>query len=155
MGVLTLKTTRFGEIAVDEERVYTFVDGLLGFPDVRQYALLDPPQPGPFQWMQAVESDWLAFLVCDPHPFFPDYRVAVRPEDLAPIQLAGVEHGLVLTIVTVTKAPEAVTANLLGPLIFNVRGRLARQMVLTEGGYTTRHPLAPSAPASGSAPGPG
>jgi flagellar assembly factor FliW len=35
-----------------------------------------------------------------------------------------------------------ITANLLGPLIVNPRTRQGRQVVLTESGYSTRHPVA-------------
>lgn len=141
MGTLTLRTTRFGEIAVPEDRVYTFAEGLLGFAAVNRYVLIDTPAGGVFQWLQAVESGSLAFLVCDPRPFFPDYRAAVRPEDLASIGLSDVNRGMVLVILTVPPAPAPVTANLLGPLVFNVHDRRARQVVLSEGTYTTRHPL--------------
>lgn len=149
----TLRTTRFGEVTVDESRVYTFVDGLLGFPGVLQYALIEPapggplPPGGPCLWLQAVEPGSLAFVVCDPRPFFPDYRVGVRPADLEPIRMGDVGEGRVLVILTIRKEPEPVTANLLGPLVLNPRERLARQLVLSDSGYTTRHPLVPPAPA--------
>jgi flagellar assembly factor FliW len=35
-----------------------------------------------------------------------------------------------------------ITANLLGPLVINPRTRRGRQLVLTESGYSTRHPVA-------------
>lgn len=136
---------------MDDARVYTFADGLLGFPGVLRYALLDPPPGGllppggPYQWLQAVEPGSLAFVVCDPRPFFPDYRVGVRPADLEPVGLGDVSDARVLVILTLRQEPEPVTANLLGPLVLNARDRLARQLVLSDSGYTTRHPLVPAA----------
>jgi flagellar assembly factor FliW len=147
--MVMLKTTRFGEITVADDRVIVFEQGLLGFAGITRYALLDPPEgAGPFAWLQAVEPGSLAFLVCDPAPFVPDYRVGVRPEDLASLRMGDVSEGLVRVIVTVPKPPAPVTVNLLGPLVLNLRERLGRQLVLSDSGYGTRHPLMPAAPTS-------
>jgi flagellar assembly factor FliW len=49
--------------------------------------------------------------------------------------------GVVLVILTVAKPPAEITANLQGPLIFNSHARLAKQIVLVDSGYTTKHQL--------------
>ncbi len=137
---MKIQTTRFGEIEVKEEQIYTFPSGILGFPDLQQF-LIFAPKPGPFQWLQSTEMGSLAFVVSDPSLFFGDYRVAVRPPDLESIKLSDVKMGVVLVILTVGKAQGEITANLQGPLIFNSHAKLARQIVLVDSGYTTKHTL--------------
>ena len=137
---MKIQTTRFGEVDVKEEQIYTFPSGILGFPDLQQF-LIYAPKPGPFQWLQSTEMGSLAFVISDPSLFFPEYRVAVRPQELEAIKLSDVKMGVVLVILTVAKPPAEITANLQGPLIFNSHARLAKQIVLVDSGYTTKHPL--------------
>lgn len=138
-------TTRFGEVEIDDNQVYCFPEGLLGFAPIKLYFILANPKGGPFQWLQAVNPPELAFVVCDPRLFMPDYQVVVRKEDLQNIELENVDEGMVLVIVTVPPNPRDITANLMGPLIFNTRKRLAKQLVLADPRYSTKHRLFPEA----------
>ena len=36
---MIIRTSRFGQLEVDEERLITFQEGILGFPKQHQYAL--------------------------------------------------------------------------------------------------------------------
>ncbi len=136
---MQLQTTRFGEIEVEETDIWTFPEGLLGFGTIRQYALLKHPGGGDFEWIQATQQPHLAFPLINPLLFLPSYQVAVRKIDLASIDLSELDQGDVKTIVVVRKFPTRVTANLQGPLVFNPEPRLAKQLVLLEGNYSTRH----------------
>ena len=142
MGVKFL-TTRFGELDLPEERVILFPYGLIGLAGVRRFVLVDHPGGGPFQWLQAVDAPDLAFAVVDPRLFFRDYQVPVREEDLRTIGIHSVEEGVVVVILVVPRDPRGITANLLGPILINTRGRLGRQLVLEVPGYGARHPLFP------------
>jgi flagellar assembly factor FliW len=139
--VIKIRTTRFGDLEVPESEMFAFPEGILGFAEVRSYVLLENPKGGPFKWLQAADVPSLAFVVADPALFFPDYKVRVRPEDLAPIQLVDVATGLVLVILTVPRDPQEITANLQGPLILNRGAKLARQLVLSEPDLSTRHKI--------------
>ncbi len=136
---MIVKTTRFGEIEVDQERIMTFPKGILGFPDYHDYALLQTNNEGNFFWLQSVDCTTLAFVVCDPVLFVPDYQVAIRTEDLETINLNKVDESQVLIIVN--KVGRTLTGNLQGPLVINVRNCNGKQLVLSEKKYSTRHPL--------------
>ncbi|MBI5360795.1 MAG: flagellar assembly protein FliW [Planctomycetes bacterium] len=137
---MKISTTRFGEIEITTEDIYGFPDGILGFPEVKQYVILDNSNGGPFRWLQALDVPSLAFVVIDPLLFHPDYKVEVKKEDIASIEIGDVEDGFVLVILTVPgENPADITANLLGPLIFNSRKMLAKQIVLTGSNYETKH----------------
>jgi flagellar assembly factor FliW len=142
MGV-TFPTTRFGQLDLPPERILTFPQGLIGFAEVRRFALVDNPGGGPFQWLQAVEVPELAFAVTDPRLFFEDYEVPVRAGELRSIGIERIDEGVVVVILVVPRDPRGITANLLGPIVINLRSRLARQIVLDVPGYTTRHRLFP------------
>jgi flagellar assembly factor FliW len=132
-------TTRFGRIEVNRERIIKFPKGILGFPDCHEYVLLQTNEEGSFFWLQAVDRADLAFVVCDPLLFVPDYQIPVKQEDFEVIHLAGLKDAQVLIIVN--KIDRLLTGNLQGPLLINAMNRQGVQMVLSEKKFNTRHPL--------------
>jgi len=136
---MKIETTRFGQIEIDPERVLKFPEGLLGFPDNKEFALLQTNNEGTFFWMQSIDRAELAFVVCDPLLFVPDYQVPVKPEDFVEIALESMDDAQVLIIVN--KIDWNLTGNLQGPLVINAGNRWGKQLVLSEKKYSTRHPL--------------
>lgn len=135
---MLIETTRFGTVDVDGERLITFTDGILGFAGYRRFALLQTSSDV-FFWLQSVEAPDLAFVVCDPLVFVPDYQLPVRDDDVAGLALRDPQDCQVLVIVN--KVADQLTGNLLGPLVIGASSRLAKQMVLSDKRYSTRHVL--------------
>lgn len=136
---MEVKTTRFGTVEVDDSRVMEFPEGLLGFPDCRHYVLLQTNDEGTFFWLQSADHSELAFVVCDPLLFLPDYTVPAKGEEFDQIGLKDLSHAQVLIIVN--KVGRMLTGNLQGPLVINALNRKGRQLVLSEKKYSTRHSL--------------
>jgi GTP-binding protein EngB required for normal cell division len=65
--LLKVKTTRFGEIEVPENDVIHLPLGLIGFPELKKYVLLDHDKESPFKWFQALEDGAIAFVLIDPN----------------------------------------------------------------------------------------
>lgn len=137
--MITIQTSRFGGIEVDDQRFLSFPKGLLGFPDDKEYALIQTGEDSAFYWMQAVHRPELAFVVCDPRLFVADYRVTIKAEDLAHIGLADTTGSQVFVVVN--KVDDMLTGNLQGPLVINIATRAGKQLVLSDKRYSTRHPL--------------
>lgn len=135
---MLIETTRFGPVEVDGDRLITFKEGILGFQRYRVFSLLQTSSDV-FFWLQSVENPALAFVVCDPLNFAPDYQVPVRADDLAALELSDMADSQVLVIVN--KVDGHLTANLLGPLVIGATSRVAKQMVLSDKRYSTRHVL--------------
>jgi len=136
---MDIQTTRFGTLTVEDERIMTFDDGLLGFPECRRFALIQTGEENYFFWLQSTDDPNLAFVIADPSIFFRDYAVPVREETQAAIDLEDVAHAQAFVICN--KVGEWLTGNLLGPLVINVRNRRGTQVVLTDKKWTTRQPL--------------
>ena len=136
---MEIESTRFGRLEVDDERIITFPQGLLGFPDHSRFALIQTGEENYFFWLQAVEDPNLAFVVTDPTIFFKDYDVPVREETQRELMVE--DPGSLQCFVICNKVGDWLTGNLLGPLVVNAQNRLAQQVVLTEKKYTTRQPL--------------
>jgi flagellar assembly factor FliW len=136
---ITMDTSRFGRLTVDAERVITFPRGLLGFPQLTRYALIQAAQENYFFWLQSVEEPTLAFVVTDPTTFFKGYEVPVKDETRLELDLE--DDALAQCFVICNKVNGWLTANLLGPILVNAGNRTAQQVVLTEKRWTTRQPL--------------
>lgn len=136
---MIIETSRFGQLEVDDRRLISFPEGVLGFPRQRHYALVQTGRDSGFYWLQSVDAADLAFVVCDPRLFVGDYQVPVKLDELAGIGLTKAGEAQVFIIVN--KVGDLLTGNFQGPLVINVRNRQGRQLVLSDRKYTTRHPL--------------
>lgn len=137
---LRVATTRFGPVDVGENEVITFPNGLIGFEQFRSFVLLNVQETSPIQWLQSVEDGSLAFPVVNPWDVRPDYAPLISDADAQALGLDEDTPRGVLTILTIPRTdPRAITVNLLGPIVINLSTRTARQVVVENEEYTTRH----------------
>jgi flagellar assembly factor FliW len=136
---MEIQTTRFGPMTIDGDRVMTFPNGLLGFPQHTRFALIQTGTENYFFWLQSIDDADLAFIVTDPAIFFKDYAVALREEQRQELRIENEQ--LVQVFAICNKVGEWLTGNLLGPIVVNTENCLATQVVLTEKKWTTRQPL--------------
>jgi len=140
-------TTRFGELELEECKVISMPDGMVGFSE-RRFIILNPENGGPFCWLQALDNPDLSFVVVDPARFFPEYRVKLTREEYDKLQLEATDESVLLCVVTMAADPRQITINLQGPIVVNPAGMIARQIVL-DGNHATRQLLfAPKEPAA-------
>jgi flagellar assembly factor FliW len=141
---LKIKTTRFGTIEIEEERIITMPFGMPGFLDTTRFVILQHRENSPFFWYQAVDDATLAFVITSPLLFKPDYKIDmgnVLKEMSWNVDME--ENSLELyVVVNIPKdSPEKMTANLIGPILINNKARQAVQMVLSNSPYTHKFPL--------------
>lgn len=128
---------------IPAESVVTVLGGIIGFPDLTRYVLIQRPHDVPFYWLQCLDDPTLALVLVNPVLFKADYSPSLPP---------GISHELgsegggvtLFAIVTIPQGrPQDMTANLLGPIAMNPATRKARQLVLDDRLYTHRHPIIP------------
>lgn len=138
---MNIQTRFFGDIEINEEEIFVFPEGILGFEDSRKFVLLDVPKNDIFKVLQDVERKYVSFIIAVPWGIQGGYDISIPDEDLLRIKIQRKEQVLVMNIVTMPEAMEKSTINLLAPIVMNVEAKLGRQYVLSEGRYTTKHPL--------------
>jgi len=140
-----IESRRIGRVEFDESRVIQFADDILGFPKLTQYILCNDPadETMPFKWLVSVENPELMFLVTDPGLFFSDFVFDLSEEDQKILGLSSVEDVSVIAIITVPGDSRLMTANLRGPLVVNWKTMRAKQIVLKNSAYETKHFLFP------------
>jgi flagellar assembly factor FliW len=142
---MKVETSRFGTIDIAEKEIVCFPEGLYGFEKETEFTLLpfNPNVESPMEWMQSLKSTHLAFVVTDPYLYVPDYKLKLSEEDKKRVQLQGDDTFLTRAIVTIPENYSEMTANLIAPLIINKDKGVAKQFVLTNMDYDTRHYLLP------------
>lgn len=144
MGKININTVRFGDVSVDEARIISFVEPILGFKNSTRFVILDHAEDSPFKWLQSADEPELAFVVTNPKFFGVDYEFLLPDETATQLQLTNPEEALVLTIVNIPQGdPGKMTANLLGPIVINQASCKAMQVVLNDGNYSTKTRLIP------------
>ena len=136
---MRVETVRFGILEVDDDQIFTFPMGLLGFANHKQFLIIDHTHESPFKWMQSCEDAELAFILTDPAFFRGDYHISARRGELQIISPTDAEDLVVSVIMTVPDDPQDMSANLLAPLVFNMANRLAMQYVLTNNRYPVKY----------------
>ncbi len=134
-----VSTTRFSEIEVLEKDVIILPSGLIGFPELKQYILLDHDKGSPFKWLQSLDDGSIAFVLINPLLFKPDYSVEVTEEEVADLEITAEEDAVISVIITMPTNPQNMTANLKAPLVFNLKNRRGKQVILANPEYSTRH----------------
>lgn len=139
---MKIRTTRFGEVAVESEKIIRFAHGLPGFEEERAFVIMPYDQESPFVFLQSVKTPDLAFLLTNPFLFFPEYAFELDDDILAQLEIDDEKDVAVYGIVTVPGGRVAdMTINLLAPLVVSARNRVARQIVLEKSEYHTKHRL--------------
>lgn len=137
--MLKVTTTRFGEIEVNVSDVIELPAGLIGFPELKRYVLLDHDKESPFKWLQSLDDGAIAFVLINPLLFKPDYTVEVTEAEVSDLTIQSEEDAVISVIVTMPSNPQNMTANLKAPLVFNLKNRKGKQIILNSQEYTTRH----------------
>ena len=141
------QSTRFGEFEVTDNEILNCPDGLYGFEQETQFALLpfDPNIDSLINVIGTLAVGLVAFVVADPASFVPDYEVTLTIEDRRAIGLGGEDPFQIRVIVTVPEDYRRMTGNLLAPLVIHPRMNTGKQVVLSRPDYNTQHPLLPNA----------
>ncbi len=137
---MNILTTRFGMIHAAESDLIRISEGLVGFRGTTLFVLIPDPKVSSLLWLQSVTSPEIAFALVAPPLVLDDYRVDLRQADRASLELEDERSAMVYLILNQTESG-ILTANLQGPMVFNLARRLGKQLVLTSSRHSVRFPL--------------
>ena len=139
---MKINTARFGEIDIDETRIFDFALPIIGFNELKKFIILDINQESMFKWLQSVENPDLAFPIVSVFSMNADYSVDIPDNVVEKLKITTAESVLVMNIASIPQDnPQGTTLNLLAPLIFNLDEQLAGQVILSGSGYDISFPL--------------
>jgi len=138
---MKVETAQFGQIEIDEARIYHFNQGIPGFEQATRFVFIDVEEHDSFSYMQSVDVKDLVFIVVDPFEFYKNYEFDLPDLAMAQLQVGSSDKINIRTIVSVREKLEQATTNLVAPIVLNVNKRLGKQVILTSTSYSTRHKL--------------
>lgn len=128
-------TRLFGEIEIDESKIITFEDGIIGFPDMKKFTLIfDEEKEGrpSISWLQSMDEPEIAFPVMDPLFVCETYNPSVEEELLKNLGTIKEDNLYVLVTVTVPQNIKELAANLKAPIVINTDTRKASQIIVED-----------------------
>lgn len=137
-------TKAYGELEVSNDVIYSFPNGILGFNDLKKWALIEIAD-SPFYNLQSLEDETIAFFLINPLSFRKDYEPKAAESDLKSLKMVGLDqkHIEIFVIVNVPNGDAfAMTANLQGPLLFNTKDKIAGQSISSDNRWNVRHVIA-------------
>ena len=147
----SVETKYFGTLSCREEAVFEFPHGLPAFEQEGRFVLIELPEHAPLVFLQSLLQPALCFLAFPILVAARDYRLEVSAEDLAALELdpgRSPELGrdvLVLALVSLHDGFSA-TANLMAPIVVNLKTRRGLQAIRQDNLYSHQHPLEPRGP---------
>ena len=134
-------TRFFGTIEIEEDKLIHFENGIIGFPELRNFTLIydsEKEDGTAISWMQSMDNPEFAMPVMDPLVLDPNYNPTIEDEFLKPLGEMKAEDTLVLVTVRVPKDIKDISVNLKAPIIINSHSRKAGQLIV-ENDYPVRH----------------
>jgi flagellar assembly factor FliW len=108
---MKISTSYHGDIEIDNYQIFTFNQGIPGFLEETEFVILPLPEAEAFQVLQSIQTKEL------------------------------VEDAAVYVLLTMSDSVEKITANLQAPVIINTNQQLAKQVILMNTSYKTKHRL--------------
>tara|TARA_B100000029_G_scaffold441620_1_gene459570 strand:+ start:84 stop:542 length:459 start_codon:yes stop_codon:yes gene_type:complete len=138
---LTFQNAKFGEVTVDRGNVLNFTQGLPGFERHRDYGLVEVEEEVPLLRLLSIDEPRLGFVIVDPMLLWSEYDPEIGEEDLQSLGISRIEQLAIYCIVTLSSEPGQVTVNLKGPICINTETMQAKQMILVDEQYSTKHSI--------------
>lgn len=139
---MRIEGTKLGDIEVDDARIVTLPEGILGFSDARKYVVLDLRAGSELKWFLSIDRPDLAVVVLDPCAWFPEFHVPLSGTDALTLAIREGDELSVLAVVTVRGCRrEDMTVNLRAPIAVNLRTMTGKQLVLSDDRWGVRVPL--------------
>ena len=140
---MKITTKVFGEITIEDDRIIHFPSGIIGFPELTDFALIHDEEKGAgaIHWLQSIQEPAFAMPVMDPLIVCPDYNPEVDDELLRPIGELVPDEILVMVTVTIPSDLTRMTVNLRGPVIINALEKKACQVIVDGVVYPVKYPI--------------
>ena len=140
---MRINTKVFGEIEIADDKIIHFPFGIIGFPELTDFALVHDEEKGvgSIHWLQSIQESAFAMPVMDPLLVQPEYNPEVDDELLKPIGKLDPEEMLVMVTVTVPSNLTKMSVNLRGPIVINAAEKKACQVIVDGEEYAVKFPI--------------
>ncbi len=137
---MKIKTSRFGEIEVNQNSIIQFDEGMLGFPNDKKFILIDDPCIEPFMLLQSIEQPHVSFFIFSA-AYLNDYQFTFPDREQEMLKAEKAEDLSVFLVTTFRKNPQKITINLQAPVLINSAEKKGLQFIIQDCDYEINYPL--------------
>ena len=141
---MLVKTKYFGEVDLDEDKIISFPNGILGFEDCKRYTILYNNENGErpnISWLQSVDVQGLALPVISPELVKKNYNPSINDDLLQVLGQINENNIIVLLTLTVPNDVTKMTTNLKAPIIINCDTLIGCQIIAENDDYMIKFPV--------------
>jgi flagellar assembly factor FliW len=147
-----LETKYFGTLPYGEGAVFHFPHGIPGFEAEQRFVLIEAAEQAPLVFLQSMARTSLCFAAFPIQVVDRHYPLAIAPEDLEDLELDPGRQpalGVDVTVLALVSwhGQSHVTANLMAPVVLNLKTRRGLQAIRRDTCYSHEHPIPSQAPA--------
>jgi flagellar assembly factor FliW len=140
-AALRIKTADHGEIEVRRDSILRFVNGLFAFEHEREFVIINydfAAPDSPVKCLQSV-SGAVSFTIMDPFYFLPGYDPVLPEQEKKELECADETDLRYFVVAVVSRPIQDTVANLLCPIVVNIKNRRAAQVILDNTQYPMQY----------------
>lgn len=127
---MQIQSSRFGAIEIDDNSILFFKEGILGFEQLKRYAIILCNQTEPIQWLQAADDKNVSLPVINPFIICPDYAIDIDGAELNTIEAQDAGDVFVLNVMVIPSQMVNSTINLSAPILINAKNKQGKQFLI-------------------------
>lgn len=124
-----------------KDAVIHFDEGLIGFPEFKDFVLMENESLAPFRQLRSLDAPHVGFLVLEAGAVVGNFLETVSSREWESLAMDGQTRPLAFVIVVIGSSPESSTGNFQAPLLVNYEKMVGKQIILTDSGFSMRQPL--------------
>lgn len=132
-------------LSVGRDAKVVFPNGLLGFPDCREFFFEDTGEGSLILWLRSLDhgkdNRKICFPVLEPRVFMPQYSIKLSAVDVRELKMDSVDGNAAFCVLSIPEDITQMTANLRAPLVVNVQAGVGKQVVLQDNELSLKHPM--------------
>lgn len=140
---MKITTKLFGNINIAEEKIILFLDGIIGFPEMKRFTIIvdEEKKDSKIFWLQSMDEGNFAMPVLDPYLVHDNYNPVIEDELLK--SLGDFTEDDLTVLVTLNVQPDITNmyVNLKAPILINSKEKKACQVITEDDAYPVRFPV--------------
>jgi len=121
-------TPHFGELIIQNDQIFYFENGMLGFEDLHNFVVISEEETAPFKWLISIEKPEIGFPLLSPWLIDINY---------SPGDQYDIEKLVFFVVITLENEEGKMSANMKAPVILDTDNLKGEQIILPFDKYAT------------------
>ena len=139
---MVAETKFFGTIDIEEEKIIEFPMGIIGFENLKKFALIydsEREERSKISWLQSMEEPLMVLPVINSIDIIEEYSPVIEDELTKSIGDPADADIIIFVTMSIPSDLTKMTANLKAPIIINTVNRKAMQVIVENEDYKIKY----------------